>query len=74
MLWSAPRLICIAAGFSRYDVHAVREHRHSIDLVSYRFLGGDHFALETVAPVGRQAAPPDAAAGGRRRGSVRSWR
>jgi len=62
VLWSAPRLICVAGGFSRYDVHAVREHRRSIDLISYRFLGSDHFALETVASVGRQAAPPRAAA------------
>jgi predicted transport protein len=62
VLWSAPRLICVAAGFSRYDVHAVREHRRSIDLISYRFLGSDHFALETVASVGRQAAPARAAA------------
>lgn len=57
VLWSAPRLICIAAGFSRYDVHAVREHRRSIDLVSYRFLGSEHFALDTVASVSRQSAP-----------------
>lgn len=25
--WSNPRLICIAGDFTRYDVHAVREHR-----------------------------------------------
>ncbi|OEV27497.1 transporter [Streptomyces nanshensis] len=62
VLWSAPRLICIAAGFSRYDVHAVREHRRSIDLVSYRFLGSHHFALETVASVGRQSTPHRATA------------
>lgn len=62
VLWSAPRLICIAAGFSRYDVHAVREHKRSIDLVRYRFLGSDYFALETVASVGRQATVPRTAA------------
>jgi RecB family endonuclease NucS len=32
VLWSSPRLICIAGDFTRYDVHAVREHRRSIDL------------------------------------------
>jgi predicted transport protein len=49
VLWSAPRLICVAGDFSRYDIHAVREHRRSIDLVRYRFFGSDHIALETVA-------------------------
>ncbi|WP_217201491.1 DUF5655 domain-containing protein [Streptomyces buecherae] len=51
ILWSSPRLICVAADFTRYDVHAVREHRRSIDLVRYRFFGSDLFGLETVASV-----------------------
>ncbi|MFI9586746.1 hypothetical protein ACIHCQ_34060 [Streptomyces sp. NPDC052236] len=49
-----PRLICVAGEFTRYDVHdvhAVREHRRSIDLVRYCFFGNDHFGLETVASV-----------------------
>ncbi|MEU5084990.1 MULTISPECIES: DUF5655 domain-containing protein [Streptomyces] len=49
VLWSSPRLICVAGDFTRYDVHAVREHRHSIDLVRYRLFGRDLFGLETVA-------------------------
>ncbi|QIY53462.1 transporter [Streptomyces sp. RPA4-5] len=49
VLWSGPRLICIAGGFTRYDVHAVREHRRSIDLVRYRYFGSDLLGLETVA-------------------------
>ena len=57
VLWSAPRLICVAGDFTRYDVHAVREHRRSIDLVRYRFFGKDLVGLETVAPAtGRAAA------------------
>ncbi|GAA2442281.1 DUF5655 domain-containing protein [Streptomyces pulveraceus] len=51
VLWSAPRLICIAGDFTRYDVHAVREHRRSIDLVRYRLFGSDLLGLETVASV-----------------------
>ncbi|MFE6779923.1 transporter [Streptomyces sp. NPDC057702] len=51
VLWSSPRLICVAADFTRYDVHAVREHRRSIDLVRYRFFGSDLFGLEAVASV-----------------------
>ncbi len=51
ILWSGPRLICIAGDFTRYDVHAVREHRRSIDLVRYRLFGSDMIGLETVASV-----------------------
>ncbi|MHA5052102.1 DUF5655 domain-containing protein [Streptomyces sp. SD15] len=51
VLWSGPRLICIAGDFIRYDVHAVREHRRSIDLVRYRLFGSDLLGLETVASV-----------------------
>ncbi|MFW6724148.1 DUF5655 domain-containing protein [Streptomyces sp. MAR4 CNY-716] len=51
VLWGGPRLICIAGDFSRYDVHAVREHRRSIDLVRYRLFGSDLLGLETVSSV-----------------------
>ncbi|MFJ9030950.1 DUF5655 domain-containing protein [Streptomyces sp. NPDC102274] len=51
VLWSGPCLICIADDFTRYDVHAVRERRRSIDLVRYRFFGEDLLGLETVASV-----------------------
>ncbi|MEU0275037.1 DUF5655 domain-containing protein [Streptomyces sp. NPDC006307] len=51
VLWSGPRLICIAGDFTRYDVHAVREHRCAIDLVRYRLFGSDLLGLETVASV-----------------------
>lgn len=65
VLWSAPRLICVAGDFTRYDVHAVREHRRSIDLVRYRFFGNEHIGLETVASVTGQN--PASSAGRRRR-------
>lgn len=61
VLWSAPRLICVAGDFTRYDIHAVREHRRSIDLVRYSLFGDDHIALETVAShTGQNAAPATA--------------
>ncbi|MET8181516.1 DUF5655 domain-containing protein [Streptomyces sp. NPDC005336] len=73
VLWSGPRLICIAGDFTRYDLHAVREHRRSIDLVRYRLFGSDLLGLETVASVGgstpavrrvrRQAASPGVESG-----------
>jgi predicted transport protein len=51
VLWKGPRLICVAGDFTRYDVHAVREHRRSIDLVRYRLFGNDLLGLQTVASV-----------------------
>lgn len=57
ILWSAPRLICVAGDFTRYDAHALREHRRSIDLVRYRYFGSDHFGLETVVSVTGHSAP-----------------
>lgn len=51
VLWSAPRLICVAEDFTRYDVHAVREIRRSIDLVRYSYFGNELLALESVASV-----------------------
>ncbi|MEU8777183.1 DUF5655 domain-containing protein [Streptomyces sp. NPDC048606] len=64
--WSAPRLICVAGDFTRYDLYAVREHGHSIDLVRYRIFGDEHFGLETVASAGGTRTPARA---GRRRGA-----
>ncbi|MGW2721030.1 DUF5655 domain-containing protein [Streptomyces sp. NPDC001492] len=70
VLWSAPRLICVAGDFTRYDAHAVHEHHRSIDLVRYRYFGNEHIGLETVASaagrasagrrVRRRAAVPEA--------------
>ncbi|GAA2321906.1 transporter [Streptomyces caniferus] len=61
VLWSAPRLICVAGDFTRYDIYAVREHRRSIDLVRYRLFGDDHIALEAVAShTGQRSAPATA--------------
>ncbi|BDD70505.1 DUF5655 domain-containing protein [Streptomyces violaceoruber] len=56
VLWNSPRLICIAGDFTRYDVHAVGEHRRSIDLVRYRFLGKNLLGLEPLASVTGRAS------------------
>ncbi|MFJ2875774.1 MULTISPECIES: DUF5655 domain-containing protein [unclassified Streptomyces] len=69
VLWSGPRLVCIAGDFTRYDVHAVREHRRSIDLVRYRLFGSDLLGLETVASVGGGI---QVARRGRRRATARA--
>ena len=39
--WSAPRLICIAGDFNRYDDHAVRQIQRNIELIRYRRFGAD---------------------------------
>lgn len=46
--WSAPRLICVAADFSRYDIEAVQLIDRAIDLVSYRDFSGQMLSLELV--------------------------
>lgn len=46
--WSAPRVICIAADFTKYDSHAVQEIGRNIELVRYRIFGSELFLLELV--------------------------
>ncbi|MGD0139379.1 MAG: DUF5655 domain-containing protein [Tepidisphaeraceae bacterium] len=49
--WTGPRLICIAADFTRYDLHAVQQINRNIDLVRYRRFGDEFLALELVHSV-----------------------
>lgn len=44
--WSAPRLVCVAADFTRYDGHAVQQINRNIELVRYRRFGDDLLLLE----------------------------
>lgn len=46
--WRAPRLVCVARAYTRYDEHAVEQINRSIDLVTYRSFGDELFALELV--------------------------
>jgi len=46
--WSAPRLVCIAGDFTKYDVHAVRQINRNIDLIRYSRFTKDFLALELV--------------------------
>lgn len=47
--WSAPRLICIAGDFNRYDDHAVKQISRNIELIRYRRFGPDLLMLDLVA-------------------------
>lgn len=53
--WSGPRLLCIAADFTRYDVHAVQQINRNIELIRHRRFGPDLLALELVNVVSAEA-------------------
>lgn len=46
--WTAPRLICIAGGFTRYDEHAVQQMNRNIELIRYSRFGDDLLLLDLV--------------------------
>jgi hypothetical protein len=47
--WSAPRLICIAGDFNRYDDYAVKQIQRNIELIRYRRFGTDLLMLDLVS-------------------------
>jgi predicted transport protein len=54
--WSAPRLICIAADFTKYDEHAIKQMGRNIELVRYRKFGEDLLLLELLTAVSAPAS------------------
>jgi predicted transport protein len=46
--WSAPRVVCIAADFTKYDGHAVQQIGRNIELIRYRRFGADLLLLESA--------------------------
>jgi predicted transport protein len=44
--WSAPRLVCVAADFTKYDGHAVQQINRNIELIRYRRFGDELLLLE----------------------------
>lgn len=46
--WSSPRLICIANGFTKYDIHAVKQINRNIDLIKYKNYKEELLLLEMV--------------------------
>src|SRR3954451_15540951 len=57
--WSAPRLLCIAGDFTRYDEHAVKQIARNIELLRYRRFGSDLLMLELVhAPKQSRSSVP----------------
>lgn len=46
--WSAPRLLCIAGGFTKYDEYAVQQINRNIELYTYKKFGEELFLLDLV--------------------------
>lgn len=46
--WTAPRLLCIAGDFTRYDEHAVLQIGRAIELIRYRRYGTELLLFELV--------------------------
>jgi hypothetical protein len=55
--WPAPRLICIAGDFNRYDDHAVKQIQRNIELIRYRRFGSELLMLDLVAATSVKGAP-----------------
>ncbi|MBO9397198.1 DUF91 domain-containing protein [Shimia sp. R9_2] len=49
--WSAPRLICIASDFTKYDTHAVKQMSRNIELIRYRAFSHDLLLLDLLTSV-----------------------
>lgn len=56
---STPRLICIAAEFTKYDIHAVNQIDRSIDLIRYRLFDNNLILFEQAYT--KTAKPTDVA-------------
>lgn len=49
--WSSPRVLCIAADFTKFDAHAVQQINQSVELIRYRRFGDDLLLFEQVNTV-----------------------
>ncbi len=55
--WSAPRLLCIARDFTKYDEHAVQQINRNIELIRYGKFGEDLLLLDLVNASTAQNGP-----------------
>lgn len=54
--WSAPRLICIAGDFTKYDEHAVKQMNRNIELIRYSKFGNDLLLLDLIKSISGKEA------------------
>lgn len=55
--WSAPRLICIAADFTKYDEHAIKQMSRNIELIRYKRFDDDLLMLDLLTTVSTKPMP-----------------
>lgn len=55
--WSAPRLICIAGDFSKYDEYAIQQIDRNINLIRYHYYSSDLLLFDLVNATTAQAIP-----------------
>jgi len=53
--WHAPRLLCIAGDFTKYDEHAIQQIPRAIELIRYRRYGDDLVLFELVTATAGEA-------------------
>jgi len=56
--WTAPRVICVANDFTKYDEHAVQQMGRAIELVRYQDFMGELLTLDLVTTVKSASAVP----------------
>jgi len=61
--WAAPRLLCIAGDFTKYDEHAVQQINRNIELIRYKRFGNDLLLLDLVNATSAQPDPGNGGAG-----------
>ncbi len=61
--WTAPRLVCIAADFTKYDGHAVQQINRYIELIRYRRFGDELLLLELANAASANAGKPSGTKG-----------
>ncbi len=63
--WLAPRLICIAGDFTKYDAHAVQQINRNIELIKYQRFGNEMLLFDLVHSVSADSGsvPPAVSTG-----------
>ncbi len=64
--WNAPRLLCIAGDFTKYDEHAVRLIDRNIELIRYKRFGDELLLFELVHRTSAEVTSLPPAPGGKK--------
>lgn len=72
--WNAPRLLCIAGDFTKYDEHAVRLIDRNIELIRYKRFRDELLLFELVHRTSTEVAAQPAATGGNKKTTYKKVR